>query len=212
MSKLAFGPDLREFLRSKLKQVDDSADRGAPLRGDFDLNPHMPTREERKLRPAAVLVPIIERREGATVLFTKRADTLQAHAGQVSFPGGRIDEGDGGAIAAALRETQEEISLGRDFIDVVGFLDHYETGTGFAITPVVSVVREGFTLKANSREVAEIFETPLDFLMNPANHERHSREYQGRTRHFYAMPYNGQYIWGATAGMLVNLYDRLTRS
>jgi 8-oxo-dGTP pyrophosphatase MutT (NUDIX family) len=207
-----FGPDLRAFLRSRLKQEDDSADRAAPLRGDFSLNPHMPTREERKLRPAAVLVPIIERADGATILFTKRADSLQAHAGQVSFPGGRIDPSDGGAIAAALRETREEISLAGDFIDVVGFLDHYETGTGFVITPVVSVVREGFTLRANDREVAEIFETPFDFLMNPANHQRHSREWQGRTRHFYAMPYNGQYIWGATAGMLVNLYERLMRS
>jgi 8-oxo-dGTP pyrophosphatase MutT (NUDIX family) len=211
MSLLSVGPDLRSFLRSKLKQVDDSADRAAPLRGDFDLNAHPPTREERNLRPAAVLVPIIERRGGATILFTRRADTLQAHAGQVSFPGGRIDEIDGGAVDAALRETQEEISLSRDFIDVVGFLDHYETGTGFAITPVVSVVREGFALKANSREVAEIFETPFEFLMNPANHQRHSREWQGKMRHFYAMPHNGQYIWGATAGMLVNLYERLTR-
>jgi 8-oxo-dGTP pyrophosphatase MutT (NUDIX family) len=211
MSQLRIGSDLRSFLRSKLKQVDDSADRAAPLRGDFDLNPHAPTREERKLRPAAVLVPIIERSGGATILFTKRADTLQAHAGQVSFPGGRIDESDGGAVEAALRETQEEISLSRDFIDVVGFLDHYETGTGFTISPVISVVREGFALNANSREVAEIFETPFEFLMNPANHQRHSREWQGKTRHFYAMPYNGQYIWGATAGMLVNLYERLRR-
>lgn len=212
MSKLDFGGDLRAFLRAKLKQKDDSADRGAPLHGDFDLNPHMPTREERRLRPAAVLVPIIQRRAGPTVLFTKRADTLQAHAGQVSFPGGRIEERDGGAVAAALRETEEEISLSREFVEVVGFLDHYETGTGFVITPVVSIVREGFALQADAAEVAEIFETPFDFLMNPANHQRHSREWQGRTRHFYAMPYDGQYIWGATAGMLVNLYERLTRS
>jgi 8-oxo-dGTP pyrophosphatase MutT (NUDIX family) len=209
--KITLGSDARSFLRSKLKQTDESSDRAAPLRGDFDLNPHVPSREERKLRPAAVLVPIVERAGGATILFTKRADTLQAHAGQVSFPGGRIEESDGGSVAAALRETEEEIGLSRDFVEVVGFLDRYETGTGFAITPVVSVVREGFKIVSDPSEVAAVFETPFDFLMNPVNHERHSREWQGRTRHFYAMPYDGQYIWGATAGMLVNLYERLSR-
>lgn len=212
MTKLLIEPDMRSFLRSKLKQSDEGTNRAAPLRGDFDLNPHAPTPTERKLRPAAVLVPIVARPSGATILFTKRADTLQAHAGQVSFPGGRIEDSDSGSIDAALRETEEEIGLTRDFIDVVGFLDRYETGTGFAITPVVAVVREGFTLISDPNEVALIFETPFDFLMDPANHERHSREWQGRMRHFYAMPHNGQYIWGATAGMLVNLYERLSRS
>ena len=187
------------------------ASAGSRQRGDYDLNPAwrdtVPV--ERALRPAAVLVPIIERKVGLNVLFTRRADTLPAHAGQVSFPGGRAEQSDADAVATALRETEEEVGLSRDFVAVIGELDPYETGTGFAIKPVVAFVREGFDLRPQVSEVAEIFEVPLRFLMDPTNHERHMRVWQGRERHFYAMTFDGHYIWGATAGMLVNLYERL---
>jgi 8-oxo-dGTP pyrophosphatase MutT (NUDIX family) len=187
------------------------AGQGPMQRGDYDLNPAwrdtVPV--ERALRPAAVLVPIIERKVGLNVLFTRRADHLPAHAGQVSFPGGRAEQSDADAVATALRETEEEVGLSRDFVAVIGELDPYETGTGFAIKPVVAFVREGFDLRPQASEVAEIFEVPLRFLMDPTNHERHMRVWQGRERHFYAMTFDGHYIWGATAGMLINLYERL---
>ncbi|MBP6012746.1 MAG: CoA pyrophosphatase [Alphaproteobacteria bacterium] len=163
----------------------------------------------RVLRPAAVLIPIIERRDGLSVLFTRRADHLARHAGQVSFPGGRVDGGDDDAVAAALRETEEEVGLSRSFIEVRGELDRYETGTGFAIQPFVALVREGFDLKVDEREVAEAFEVPLAFLMEPANQKQQTSTWQGRERRYYAMTYDRHYIWGATAGILVNLYERL---
>ena len=183
----------------------------APKRGDFDLNPKMRSEIEasRVLRPAAVLIPIIERRDGLSVLFTRRADHLARHAGQVSFPGGRVDGGDDDAVAAALRETEEEVGLSRSFVDVRGELDRYETGTGFAIQPFVAFVREGFDLKVDEREVAEAFEVPLAFLMEPANQKQQTSTWQGRERRYYAMTYDRHYIWGATAGILVNLYERL---
>jgi len=183
----------------------------AAKRGDYDLNPawRESVAAERVLRPAAVLVPIIERAAGLHVLFTLRASHLPSHAGQVSFPGGRAEAGDADAVATALRETEEEVGLLRTFVTVAGALDPYETGTGFSIRPIVGFVREGFELQPDAREVAEIFEVPLHFLMNPENHERHMRVWQGRERHFYAMTFDGHYIWGATAGMLINLYERL---
>jgi 8-oxo-dGTP pyrophosphatase MutT (NUDIX family) len=183
----------------------------SPKRGDYDLNPAWrdSVAANRTLRPAAVLVPIIERRAGLRVLFTRRADDLPAHAGQVSFPGGRADDGDADAVATALRETEEEVGLSREFVAIVGALDPYETGTGFSVKPIVALVREGFELTPHTAEVAEIFEVPLRFLMDPTNHERHMRVWQGRERHFYAMNFDGHYIWGATAGMLINLYERL---
>lgn len=210
MSSLHLSDDeLRARLKACLSPASVIA--GARQRGDFDLNPAwrdvVPT--ERALRPAAVLVPIIERQAGLNVLFTRRADHLPAHAGQVSFPGGRAEESDADAVATALRETEEEVGLSRSFVMIAGALDPYETGTGFAIKPIVAFVREGFELKADVREVAEIFEVPLRFLMDPTNHERHMRVWQGRERHFYAMTFDGHYIWGATAGMLINLYERL---
>ena len=182
-----------------------------PLRGDHDLNPRSRGELEpsRQLRPAAVLIPIVERGEGLRVLFTRRADHLARHAGQVSFPGGRIGEEDDDAIAAALRETEEEVGLHRSFVEVRGELDRYETGTGFAIQPFVGLVREGFELKLDAAEVAEAFEVPLWFLMDPANLKQQTATWQGRERRYYAMTYDGHYIWGATAGILVNLYERL---
>lgn len=161
------------------------------------------------LRDAAVLVPIVDRPEGLTVVLTKRADHLNSHAGQVSFPGGRVEESDGSAAAAALRETEEEIGLSRDFITIKGELERYRTGTGFSIRPVVGFVETGFTLDVHEGEVAAVFEVPLDFLMDPKNHLRHSAVWKGRRREYYAMPYGEYYIWGATAGMLVNFYTRI---
>ena len=181
-----------------------------PKRGDFDLNPH--TRESdpgRVLKPAAVLIPIIERRAAMAVLFTRRADHLARHAGQVSFPGGRFDDNDADGIAAALRETEEEVGLARAFVEVRGALDPYETGTGFAIHPFVGIVREGFELKIDKSEVAEAFEVPLAFLMDPRNHVPRTATWQGRERRFYGMTFDGHYIWGATAGILINLHERL---
>ena len=182
----------------------------APPVGDFDLD-----RDEGQWRgddcvlsPAAVLVPLVEHASGLTVLLTRRTDHLKHHAGQVSFPGGRVEAHDRGPVDTALRETEEEIGLRRDRVEVAGYLDGYETGTGFHITPVVGFVQPGFTLKLDSFEVAEAFEVPLEFIFDPANHKRHSRMQNGRERRYFAMPYGDFYIWGATAGMLINLYRR----
>lgn len=184
----------------------------SPERSDFDLNPKWREQvPERTLQPAAVLIPIIERPAELSVLFTQRAATLARHAGQVSFPGGRLDEGDPDEVTAALRETEEEVGLPRSFVDVRGELDRYETGTGFAIHPFVGMVRDGFTLRIDAAEVAEAFEVPLGFLMDPANHTEQTTQWQGRERRFYAMTYGSHYIWGATAGILMNLYERLYR-
>lgn len=178
-------------------------------RGDDDLNPGMaPVRD--RLVSAAVLVPIIEREDGLTVLLTKRTDHLNDHAGQISFPGGRVEPDDNSLTDTALRETEEEIGLDRRHIETIGQLDRYITRTGFDVTPVVGLVRPPFSLTPDSFEVAEVFEVPLAFFMARENHEKRSREWQGKTRHFYVMPYLEYYIWGATAGMLVNLVDILS--
>lgn len=183
---------------------------GAGVRGDKDLNPDdwVDPKDRPDLRLAAVLVPIIEHEAEPTVLLTRRADHLNSHSGQVAFPGGKV-EPDETPVEGALREAEEEVGLDRSFVDVAGFLNPYETGTGFRILPVISFVRPGFSLTAEPGEVAEIFEVPLGFLMNVDNHERHSVFWRGKRRAYYAMPYQGHYIWGATAGMIRNLHDRL---
>lgn len=184
---------------------------GAPSchsgRGDHDLNPGM--LPDRPLTPAAVLVPLVEREGGLQVLLTRRTEHLTNHAGQISFPGGCIDPGDADAAAAALREAEEEVGLPPQQVELIGELDTYVTRTGFRITPVVGLVRPPFTLRPDPFEVAEVFEVPLEFLVDPLNHQRHSREYKGALRHFFAMPWGDYYIWGATAGMLVNLAEVL---
>lgn len=178
-------------------------------RGDHDLNPGMPI--PASPRAAAVLVPIVEREGHLTVLLTRRSDELPVHKGQISFPGGRVEEDDRDHVDAALRESEEEIGLDRARIDVIGRLDTYVTRTGYSVTPVIGLVRSPLDvtrdLKADPVEVAEIFEVPLSFVLDRANQERHSREWQGKTRHFFVLPYRHHYIWGATAGMLVNLSD-----
>jgi 8-oxo-dGTP pyrophosphatase MutT (NUDIX family) len=166
-------------------------------------------REECFLTPAAVLVPLVDRREGLTVLLTQRTDHLLHHGGQISFPGGRVEEHDTGPVETALRETEEEIGLERHYVEIIGFLDLYQTVTGFLITPVVSFVEPGFALNPDPFEVAEVFEVPLNFILDPRNHELRSWVYKGHERRFYVLPYENRYIWGATAAMLVSFAKRL---
>ena len=159
-------------------------------------------------RPAAVLLPIVDRPTRLSVLLTLRAVDLRAHSGQVAFPGGKIDPGET-PRDAALREAQEEIGLRARFIEPLGWLDPYFTGTGFRVAPLVAMVQPTFALKVNKLEVDEVFEIPFAFLMDAANHRLEEREWQGRRRRYYAMPHEGRYIWGATAGILRNLYEKL---
>ncbi len=176
--------------------------------GDYTLNPDMPKRPQ-ALIPSAVLVPLVDRPGGMTVILTQRADTLPDHAGQISFPGGRVEPDDQGPEATALRETQEEIGLDPSFIQVVGRMADYETGSGFCIVPVVALVREGFSLTPEPAEVVEVFEVPLAFVLDAANHVRESALFRGVQRHFFVLPYQDRRIWGATAGLLVQLAHRL---
>ncbi len=167
-------------------------------------------RPAEELRPAAVLVPLVRRDAGLTVLLTQRTDHLYDHAGQISFPGGRAEAHDDSAAATALRETFEEIGLPHALVEVLGELPEYTTVTGYRVTPVVGLVSSPPALRLDAFEVAEAFEVPLAFFLDPGNHQRNTLQYQGRTRHYYAMPYEQRYIWGATAGMLMNLYALLT--
>jgi 8-oxo-dGTP pyrophosphatase MutT (NUDIX family) len=187
---------------------DEAAALRRATRGDHDLNPGM-TPPSTELRPAAVLVPLIDRAEGMSVLLTLRTPHLSAHAGQVAFPGGRIEAGDPDAVAAALRETEEEVGLPRDHVTVIGRLDTYVTGTGFEITPIVGIVAPPFPLAADPFEVAEVFEVPLSYILDPSNHRRTERIFEQRRRVFFVLPYQNRNIWGATAGMLVNLAEVL---
>ncbi|MCW9034990.1 MAG: CoA pyrophosphatase [Alphaproteobacteria bacterium] len=177
-------------------------------RGDHTLNPGTYP-DNPTLRTAAVLVPLIKREEGLTVLLTQRTEHLSNHAGQISFPGGHVEEDDETHEEAALRETEEEVGLDRKHISVIGRLSDYVTRTGFIVTPVVGIVEPPFDIKPDDHEVAEVFEVPLDFFLNKDNHQRHTLFYAGKDRYFWAMPYGDYYVWGATAGMLVNLYDFL---
>ena len=161
------------------------------------------------LRPAAVLIPIVARPQGATILLTQRASELSHHAGQIAFPGGRIDAADASPLAAALRETEEEVGLTRAAVTPLGYLDPYFTGSGYRILPIVAIVTPPFALRVNPAEVEEAFEVPAQFLMDPANHLWHLRERDGRRFGTYAMPFGDRNIWGATAGILRNLYETL---
>jgi 8-oxo-dGTP pyrophosphatase MutT (NUDIX family) len=180
---------------------------------DFDLNPEILAEGtfDPAARAAAVLVPVVKRPE-LSLLFTQRTDHLPAHAGQIAFPGGKTEESDAGPVATALREAREEIGLDPSLVEPLGFLDSYRTGTGYLITPVVALVDPGFALNLNSDEVVDAFEVPLPFLMDARNHQVHVRQLGGRERRFYAMPYGDRFIWGATAGILRNMHERLFRS
>ncbi|MBI3505272.1 MAG: CoA pyrophosphatase [Proteobacteria bacterium] len=198
--------DIRALLARAVPGIRRSATLGR-VRGDHDGNPGIaPTGE---LRAAAVLVPLVERPDGLSVLLTQRTAHLHDHAGQISFPGGRIEAADSDPVAAALRETEEEIGLHRRHVEIVGRLDTYRTRTSYEVTPVVGLVRPPFDLVPDTFEVADIFEVPLAFVLDPRNRERRSREFQGAERHFWVLPYRDRYIWGATAGMLVNLAEVL---
>ncbi|NDV85660.1 CoA pyrophosphatase [Aurantimonas aggregata] len=178
--------------------------------GDHLLNPDLVQLMEREsAREAAVLVPIVDRGEGATVILTTRASHLRQHSGQIAFPGGSVDPGDASPEAAAMRESLEEIALDPVHVEPIGRLPLYRTTTGFKITPVVGLIRPGFALSANPVEVEDVFEVPLGFLMNEANHRQESRVWQGRTRHYYVMPFGERFIWGVTAGIIRTLYERL---
>ena len=158
---------------------------------------------------AAVLVPLVEHRGGITVLLTQRTEHLDDHPGQISFPGGRVEEADADAVETALREAEEEIGLGRRHVEVLGCLEHYDTVTGFRITPVVGVLAPGLSLTLDPFEVSEAFEVPLAFILEARNCERHTIEFEGRERETHVFPYGGRFIWGATAAMLMRLRDNL---
>jgi len=200
--------------RARIEAVlDPLSSAGADIgQSDYDLNPQ-DRPGEIALRPAAVLVPIVEHPDGAAMLLTRRAETLRQHTGQIAFPGGRCDPGET-VVETALREAEEEVGLDRRFVEVAGLLTPYQTVTGYAVTPVVGFVTPGFSLTLNPEEVAEAFEAPFDFLMDTANHLRHHLEPPGGggRRYYYAMPYEDYYIWGATAGMLRGFSDRLERA
>jgi 8-oxo-dGTP pyrophosphatase MutT (NUDIX family) len=180
-----------------------------PKRGDHDLDPVLSAiAAVRPIKPAAVLIPVIERDE-PMVLLTQRAVHLPDHAGQIAFPGGKIEKTDATPLAAALREAEEEIGLAASFVEPIGYLDLYLTTLGYRIVPTLARVRSGFRLTLNASEVDDTFEVPLAFLMQEANHQRHSREWQGMMRTYYAIPFGERYIWGVTAGILRNLYERI---
>lgn len=193
-------------LRDRLDPV-DTPDL-VPRLGDGDLN-GAPSPTGRTLKQAAVIAPLLLHGGPPRLLLTERASHLNKHAGQIAFPGGRIEPEDTSPMDAALREMHEEVGITQDHVEVIGRFDPYETVTGYCVTPFVGVVHPGYRLQPDPGEVADVFETPFDFLMDPANHQRESGVWQGQERHFYAMPWKNRYIWGATAGMLKSLHDRL---
>jgi len=211
----SFDPD--DFLaraREKLRQgwPEEAFDPlTRPHDGDHKLNEPLPGEAAllpASARPAAVLAPVVVHDDGVSLLLTQRAGSLRDHSGQIAFPGGKIEPGES-PLNAALREMEEEIGLPRGRIEILGCLDPYQTSTGFRVFPVVGLARPPLELIPNPQEVEDVFETPLSFLMNAANHQRHFRQWQGQRRQFYAMPYQNRYIWGATAGMIRNLYETL---
>jgi len=208
VSAASRGAELRDWISDHLDPLEDApADVRTP--SGYELSPGDDWPRTRELIPASVLVGLIQRDHGYSVLLTRRADTLRRHTGQIALPGGRRDPGET-VWATALREAHEEVGLHPDFVALAGLSTPYVTGTGYLITPVVGFVLPGFSLRANPEEVADIFETPFGFLMDPANHEQRERQIaDGETRRFYAITHEDRVIWGVTAGVLRALYDRL---
>ncbi len=205
---LPAGDALRGFLATRLDPFDALA---APpqFRSDIDLNPGMVlTAQPDGYKSAAVLIALVEREEGVNVLLTRRSDTLRRHAGQIAFPGGRGEPGEA-PWQTALREAEEEIGLDRDKVSLIGMSTPFRLQTGYDVTPVVGFVQGAFQAEANPDEVAEVFEAPFAFLMDPANYERRFREGPGQPRWYYAITHGDHVIWGATAAMLRTLHDRL---
>ncbi len=203
---------MRSFVTQKVAQRTVNRVIPASLATESDKDPLFNGAAAARSRSAAVLVPLIDRPAGMTVLLTQRTEHLTDHAGQISFPGGRTEPHDRDAVETALRETEEEIGLARAQIEVVGCLDTCMTGTGFSVVPVVGVIDAPFEIAAltlDSFEVAEAFEVPLDFVLDPSNHERRMAVRRGERREFYVLPFEDRYIWGATARMLVNLHEVL---
>jgi 8-oxo-dGTP pyrophosphatase MutT (NUDIX family) len=183
--------------------------RAVPASGDHGTDRMLQIlAREQPIRPAAVLIPVVDHPQ-PTVLLTQRAEHLNDHAGQISFPGGKIEATDASPLDAALREADEEVGLSREFVEPIGYLDLYGTSFGFRILPMLARVRPGFKLTISQAEVDDVFEVPLAFLMDSANHQVHSKEFRGIERSYYAMPFGDRYIWGATAGILRVLYERI---
>jgi 8-oxo-dGTP pyrophosphatase MutT (NUDIX family) len=214
LGNAALGPEFFDRVRRRLSLDVPAAlrDPTAPaIRGDLDLDPESWTKAGViAAKPAAVLIPVVDR-STPTVILTQRTADLASHAGQIAFPGGKIDAGDETPAGAALREAEEEIGLAPALVEPLGYLDLYLTFSGFRILPTVARVEPDFALTLNRFEVAEIFEVPLNYLMTPENHRRKSRDWNGITRHYYEIPYRNRYIWGVTAGILRNLYERIYR-
>ena len=194
-----------EIIRARLQARHDPT----ALGGDHVVT-GIPATGVSDARPAAVLVPLIAHHSGLTILLTQRTQHLAHHAGQVSFPGGRAEDEDNGPIATALRESQEEIGLAPENVEILGFLERYKTVTGFMVTPVVGLVKPPLALQADPHEVDKVFEVPLDFLLDRTNHQRHSRMFKGQRRYYYALLYGDYYIWGATAAMLIGFVRTIT--
>ncbi|CAH1663623.1 CoA pyrophosphatase [Chelatococcus asaccharovorans] len=198
----------RALARERLWPTPPSA-HNAGRAGENHMGQPLPRERLSEPRPAAVLVPVVGRGPEVTVLLTQRSAHLRNHASQIAFPGGRVDATDPTPLATALRETEEEVGLARRYIEPLGYLDTLRTPSGFSIVPVVAWVEPGFDLVRNPDEVDDIFEVPFSFLMNAGNHQRMMREYPGGPREIYAMPYGERHIWGVTAKIIRNLYEKL---
>ncbi|MCX2725841.1 CoA pyrophosphatase [Roseibium salinum] len=205
------GPDWARQLQRRL--ADAGRRQGGRETGDHTLNPELGpyARWNGPPRDAAVLIGIVQRDGGPNLILTQRTGHLTSHAGQVALPGGKIDPTDSGPAEAALREAEEEIGLARERVELLGNLPTYLTGSGYRVVPIVGAVREATPYRPNPDEVEAVFEVPLDFLMNPANHQKLSREWQGHRRYFYAMPFGERYIWGVTAGIIRSFYETVIR-
>ena len=202
-----------EFDADRLRKMASRMTSGAAdvaLHGDHALNPDVAVLlNGSEFREAAVLIPVVNRRFGAGLLLTRRTETMRKHSGQIAFPGGAIDPGDASPEAAALRETREEIGLTGDAVETICRLPPYLTATGFRITPILALIPPGYELAINAEEVDAAFEVPFSFVMDPENHKRESRLWQGKERFYYGITYGEHYIWGVTAGIVRVLYERL---